>query len=261
MDVPNDETSVLARQQFVVASDLETTSRRLSRYFHAAGAVNRSLRGTFEEVEPDVFLHDGRICTTATLTEQPDGTQVTLHRKGRPLFETTKGIIALLAITGFSLAWLLSWYNSRAEDALSPLITGVLFFMGLVAMVVIVYIVDRLLAYQSRRLIRGLEEALQGDWRVVLRREIRSLDRVAAFANALLAYAIALILLAVAFTIVWSPGVRDQIDGEVALDVMRTVFALALAPAIITGAVAFLFGRMRHAERLVDVLEQLPPVH
>ena len=212
-----------------------------------------ALRGRSVRQGDELVVHYGRITTHVNVQEEPAGSRVTVTRRGRGPLEETRRWVFGLGLAGFLLAWGLSWYNSRVTEFLSPLVTITLFFLGIFATVVGLYVIDRSLERRSASLCRSLEDAMQGDPILVLQREVDGLERNTAIANGVLFYCAGLLVQFIVYLIVFSGGVRDRIDEAAALDAMKGVFGIPLVPAILFGVIWFAVANRHHARRLLLV--------
>lgn len=237
-------------QAFQVDRDADEVLDAAERYLEGAGSVAASLRGRIERQGDALVIQHGRVRTRIGATPRDGGTHVVVSRHGRAPLEDTRVLLFGVGIAGFVLAWALAWYNEKAAEGLSPLVTIALFFTGLLGAVVGLYIVDRSLERRSRSLMESLEDAMRGDPYVVLEREVAGLDRTAAVADGLLFYCVSLVVEFIIFVILLSEGVRGAIDQAVTLEVMRWGFGLPVLPAALFGAVYYVGTRRAHEARL-----------
>ncbi len=216
-------------------------------YLEGAGTVAPKLQGQLERAGDALVVHYGRITTRIHAHKHASGTRLDVVRRGRVPLEETRRWLFGLGLGGFFLGWGLAWYNSRAQDALPPLVTMTLFFLAIFGVIVMLYVIDRSLEKRSGSLVRSLKDAMQGDPLLVLQREVDGLERSSAIANAVLAYCVFLIVEFIAFAV--TLGVGTAVDRAVALQVMPASFGLPVVPAAIFGAVYFWLSNRQHRTR------------
>lgn len=226
-------------------------------YLEGAGTVAPGLRGRMERFGDRLAVHHGRIRTTVTAREAPEGTRIDVHRAGEAPLEDTRRWVLALGLGGFVVAWALTFYNERAATALSPLVTLTLFFLGVVAILVVLFVADRSLERRSEALVLSLEEAMRRDPLTVLQREIDALEQSSALANGLIFYCAALLVEFLVFIIVLSDGVREGIDEAAALEALRFGFLIPIAPALLFAFLYWLVVNRAHKDRLALVERRL----
>lgn len=217
-------------------------------YLEGAGVVATPLQGRLERTGNGLVVHHGRITTTILAKRESGGSRVEVSRGGRAPLEDTRKWLFAIGIGGFLLGWGLAWYNSRAQDALPPLVTMTLFFLGLIGFIVLLFVVDRSLEHRSASIIRSLEDAVQGDPLLVLQREIDGLERSSAIANSVLFYCVALVVEFIAFAI--TLGVGTTVDRAIALEIMPASFGLPIIPAVLFGVIWFFSVNRIHETRM-----------
>jgi hypothetical protein len=241
------------QQAFTVATTPEEALNRAATYLEGAGTVAAGLRGRIERYGDRLVIHHGRVRTGITTHEVPHGTRVEVRRTGAAPFENTRRWLVAGGLAAFLGAWALAVF--RRDDALPPLPTITLVFLGIVSLVIVLYVVDRSLERRGRGLLLSLEDAMRGDPLLVLQAEIQALERSSAVANALLFYFFALVADFFLFALLWSDGFRDAIDQAVTLRVMRAAFLLPVAPAALFGIVSYTVAHRVHARRM-DLVER-----
>lgn len=246
-------------QSFTVQRSPHDAMEAAAAYLEGAGTVSARMRGRLERYGDELVVHHGRIRTTVSAQPTDRGTRMEVRRAGPEPLAETRGWLYGLGLGGFLVAWALSWYNERAQSALPPLVTITFFFLGLLAVVVGLYVMDRSLERRSRSLVLSLEDAVRGDPLLVLQREVTALQRSAALANALLFYCAALVVELLVFVVLLSDEVRPAIDEAVTLDVMRWGFTLPIAPAVAFGLVLWGVQARVHQARLGLVERRLRP--
>lgn len=252
-DAPPDE----GVQSFHTQRSPEQALEAAEEYLEGAGILAASLQGRFVRAGDELVVHHGRITTTISARADARGSAVKLVRQGKAPLEETRGWVFGLGLAGFVLAWGLAWYNARANDALSPLVTITLYFLGLVAVIVGLYVFDRSLERRGASLMRSLEDAMQGDPLLVLKREVDGLERSSGIANAVLFYCASIILEFLVFVLILADdGIRAGIDEAVTLDVMKAVAAIPIVPAILFGLVWYFVSGRIHRERFQVLRER-----
>jgi hypothetical protein len=246
---PNDAASDAESQSFHLDVSSEDALAAASKYLTAAGQVAPGLQGDLQVKSDHLVIHYGRVRTRIATEDAPGGCNVTIERDGAPPLEGTRTWVFVSGIIGFVMAWALAWYNSGG-GGLSAFVTISLFFLGMTALVSVLYLVDRSLEQRGVSLCRSLEDGMRGDPNTIVRREIDALERTSSMANGVLFYCASLIIEFFAFIIVWSDGVRDGINEAVTLDVMKAGFAMPIAPAILFGFAWFWYVNRVHRERL-----------
>lgn len=245
---PNDDPSEAALQSFQVARAPKDALRAAKRYLQAAGDVAPGLKGELIDDQEGLVIHHGRIRTRVNVAKDPQGSAVSVERVGTVPLAETRTWIFIAGIVGFVLAWALAWYNSGG-GGLSPLVTISFFFLGMTALVAVLYVVDRSLEHRGVSLCRSLEDAMRGDPMQVVHREIDALERTSSIANAVLFYCASLIVEFFIYVILLSDGIREGIDEAVALETMRAGFAIPLLPAILFGLGWFWYTNRVHRDR------------
>lgn len=255
---PDDTPSGERTQTFRTARSASDALDATEAYLDGAGTVTAALRGRLVRTGNDLVVHYGRVTTHVNVRAVGNGSEVHIARRGRAPLEETRRWLFGLGIIGFVLAWGLAWYNAGAQDALSPLVTITLFFLGIVATVIGLYVIDLSLERRSASLLHSLEDAVKGDALLVLQREVDGLERSSSVANAILFYCVSLLVEFLVFVILLGDAdIRDNINEAVTLDVMRAVFALPVVPAILFGLVWFFAANRLHGERIRLVARRL----
>lgn len=244
-------------QSYTVARSPHDCLDAAEAYLEGAGTVAPGLKGRMERYGDALAVHHGRIRTTVTARETAEGTRIDAQRSGEAPLEDTRRWVLALGLGGLVVAWALTFYNERAATALSPLVTLTLFFLGVVAILVVLFVADRSLERRSESIVLSLEEAMKGDPLLVLRREIDALERSSALANGLIFYCAALLLEFLIFVIVLSEGVREGIDEAAALEALRFGFLIPVAPALLFAFVNWWVANRTHRERLALVERRL----
>ncbi len=224
-------------------------------YLEGAGVVAPPLQGHLERQGDALVVHYGRVTTHIRARKASGGSELEVARRGRGPLEETRRWVFGLGIGGFFLGWGLSWYNSRSQDALPPLVTMTLFFMGILGAIIGLYVIDRSLESRSQSLIGSLRDAMQGDPFLVLQREVDGLERSSSIANGILFYCAALVVEFIAFAV--TLGVGDAVDRAVATDLMPASFGLPIIPAVTFGLIWFAVTNRRHKERMALVERRL----
>ncbi len=242
-----------AHQRFVVEQSPQAALDRAHTYLEGAGTVATQLAGHVERRPKSLVARHGRVDTHVTASLEAAGTVVEVRRHGEAPLENTRQWLIGAGIGGFLIAWALAVFNRRQEEFLDPLVTVTLFFVGMMALVVVLYFVDRSLERRSQSLILGLEDAVRGDPLLVLRREVDALERSSSVANAILFYFACLLVEFIVFAILWTEGIREAIDQVVTLQVMRTGFLLPVVPALAFGLIYRFAARRIHRDRFALV--------
>ncbi len=224
-------------------------------YLEGAGIVATPLQGSMERSGNGLVVHHGRITTVINATRTDDGSAVEVTRSGRAPFEDTRRWLFAIGIGGFLMGWGLAWWNSRAQEALPPLVTMTLFFLGLMAAIVLLFVVDRTLERRSASIVESLEDAINGDALLVLQREIDGLERSSSIANGAIFYCVSLFAEFIAFAI--TLGVGRAVDQANALEVMPASFGIPVIPAVAFGLIWFFSTNSIHAKRMQLVERRL----
>jgi hypothetical protein len=239
-------------QAFTSRHDAKTVLDRAASYLDGIGFVAPPLRGRMERFGDALAIHHGRIETR--ITTRPAaigaGTRVEIHRHGRPPLADTRRSLLAMGLGGFLLAWLLTFYNERQGGVLHPLVMITLYLLGLVATVAVLYVADRSLERRSATLVLAVEDAVEGDPTLVLRREMDGLDWSGSLANGFLFYCAGLVASFIAYAIVFSPDVVRDIDRAVAVATMRFAFLFPILPALLFTAIYYRMVNRRHHERI-----------
>lgn len=254
---PDDDVPASVEQRFVTERSPAEALDAAEVYLEGAGIVATPLQGELERSGNGLVVHHGRITTTIR-TDRPQsghGTEVVIRRRGRGPLEDTRRWLFVIGFGGFLLGWGLAWYNSRAQDALPPLVTMTLFFLGLLGFIVLLFVVDRSLEHRSGSIIASLEDAVRGDPVVVLQREIDGLERSSSIANGVLFYCASLFVEFIAFAITLDVG--TAVDRAIALDIMPASFGLPIIPAVLFGLIWFASINRIHATRMQLVKRRL----
>lgn len=246
-DVPEED----AVQSFRIDRDPHDALDAAEVYLEGAGVVAPPLQGRLERKGDSLAVHYGRVTTHIQARPHGDGSELEVVRRGRGPLEETRRWVFALGIGGFLLGWGLSWYNSRAQQFLPPMVTMTLFFLGILGAIVLLYVIDRSLESRSQSLIGSLQEAMRGDPFLVLKREIDGLERSSAIANGILFYCASLVIEFIAFAI--TLGVGTAVDRTVAADVMPASFGIPVIPAVLFGLIYFAAMNRRHRERFALV--------
>ncbi len=242
------------QQSFEVDRQPATVLDAAEVYLDGAGLVSRGLQGQLERAGDAIVVHHGRIETRITATPTTGGgSQVDIRRAGRAPLEETRMWAYTMGLVGTILAWVLAIYSDRNDAPLPPLASITIFFLGLMAAIAVLYVVDRSLERRSQSLVLSLEEAIREDPMRVLRREVDGLERASSLVNSLLFYAVSILFLFLLFMVLMSDGIREGINEAVTLDVMRSGFLLPLAPAALFGLGYFAWTNRVHGQRLLEV--------
>lgn len=198
------------------------------------------------------MVHHGEIQTRISAEKTDAGCTVSVERAGKVPLEGTRTWVFVAGIVGFVLAWALAWYNDGG-GGLSAFVTITFFFLGMTALVTVLYLVDRSLEHRGVALCQSLEDAMRGDPDVVLRREIDALERTSSIANAVLFYCGALILEFIIYVILFQDGIREGINEAVAADTMMGGFGYPVIPAILFGLGWFWYVNKVHKDRFAEL--------
>lgn len=259
--VPEDDVPLAQSRTFKSARSPAKVLDAAEVYLEGAGIVATPLQGRMERTGNGLVVHYGRITTTINARRTETGSEVELVRSGRAPLEDTRRWLFAVGIGGFLLGWGLAWYNSRAQEALPPLVTMTLFFLGLMAFIVLLFVVDRSLEKRSTSIVDSLEDAVNGDALLVLQREIDGLERSSSIANGVIFYCVSLVAEFIAFAITF--GVGTAVDKANALDVMPASFGIPVIPAVIFGLIWWAAINRTHSIRMGLVerrfSEKVPP--
>ncbi len=236
-------------QDFLVPRGAHQVMDAAEVYLDGAGLVSTGLAGSMERQGDQIVVYHGRM--TTRIEVQPDGaaSQVRVRRSGQAPLAASRRILYVLGILSALLGWLLAYYNNR----LSPLLTAAVFFVAIVATVVVLYVVDRSLEKRSQSLMMSLEDAVRGDPWLVLRREVQALERTSSIVNALLFYCAGLVVEFLVFTLLLQNG----IDDAVTIAVMQPGFLYPAVPAALFGLAYWAASRRLHADRFRLVEERI----
>lgn len=258
MRAPDDTPAEAKTQSFRTTRSPNAALDAAEAYLEGAGVVAAPLRGRMVRTGDDLVVHYGRIVTNISAHQAANGADVHIARRGRYPLEDTRRWVFGLGILGFALAWGLAWYNADAERALSPLVTITFFFMGIIATVVGLYVIDRSLERRGGEVLRSLEDAIKGDPLLVLQREVDGLERSSSVANAILFYCVGLFIEFIVFLILVSEkSIWETIDQDLTLAFMRAVFGLPIVPAVLFGLIWFAASNRLHNQRMALVERRL----
>ncbi len=245
---PNDDEGPDWEQTFTVERSPHDALDAAEVYLNGAGIVAGRLQGKLERRGDSIVIHHGRVATEVSanpIQGAPTRTKVAVHRTGRVPLEDTRGWLGFLALAATVLGWGLAAYNRSNPGFLSPMVTISLFFAAILAVIVVLYVVDRSMERRSRSIVLSLEDAIRGDPLLVLRREVDALEKQMAVANGILFYALALVLEFVVFVTLLGNGVSDAVT----LEVMRWGFGIPIVPAVVFAGLYFLASNRLHQER------------
>lgn len=243
-------------QSFHVAKNAHDALDDAQVYLEGAGIVAPRLHGQVERQADSLVMHHGRIETKIQVEASGDDTKVTVTRTGQAPLEETRRWFYGAGLGGFMIAWLLAVYNENASQAFNPLLTILVFFIGIFSMMVVLYVADRSMERRSEGLVLSLEDAMAGNAMQVLRREMQALNRVGSIVNGGLGYFALLMVAYLLHVILLSPGVREGIDSALTIEVMRYTFTLPIIPALLFGGMYYVINSNRYQQKLQEVQDK-----